>query len=83
MGRKRRERNSDGKLVMVEDKKTEKRAGKADIILAKAELKTSKGYARKWLFMLIAILLGAYLLLSSGAGSGALNMIKQFLPGGE
>jgi hypothetical protein len=85
MGRKKRIRNSDGKLVMVpvDSKKESKRAGKVDIILAKSELKTAKGYARKWLFMLVAILLGAYLLLSSGAGSGALDLIKGFLPGGE
>lgn len=83
MGRKRRERNSEGKLVMVEDKKTEKREGKADIILAKAELSKAKAAKRRALVWLIGIGLLAYFVLSSGAGSGALNMIKQFLPGGE
>jgi hypothetical protein len=85
MGRKKRIRNSDGKLVMVpvDSKKESKRAGKVDIILAKAELSKAKAQKRKWLVFLIGIGLAAYFILSSGAGSGALDLIKGFLPGGE
>jgi hypothetical protein len=84
MGRKKRIRNSEGKLVMVpvDSKKESKRAGKVDIILAKAELSKAKAQKRKWLFALLAVGLAAYLILSGG-GSGALNIIKGFLPGGE
>ncbi len=85
MGRKKRIRNAEGKLVMVpvDSKKESKRDGKVDIILAKAELSKAKAEKRKWLVLLIAIGLGAYFVLSSGAGSSALNIIKGFLPGGE
>ena len=85
MGRKKRIRNAEGKLVMVpvDSKKESKRAGKVDIILAKAELSKSKAEKRKWLVLLIAISLVAYFALTSGAGSSALNIIKGFLPGGE
>lgn len=84
MGRKKRIRNAEGKLVMVpvDSKKESKREGKVDIILAKAELSKAKAEKRKWLVLLIAIGLGAYYL-TSGAGSSALNIIKGFLPGGE
>ena len=65
------------------DAKESKKEGKIDLTLAKAELSRAKAAKRKWLVFLIGIGLVAYFVLSSGAGSGALNMIKNFLPGGD
>lgn len=81
MGRKKRIRNDNGQLEMVpaESKKEVKRSGKATIISAKAELKTAKGYARKWLVLLIVVCLICYFVFSTGGG-GALELIKGLIP---
>ena len=62
------------------DAKETKKDRKVDLILAKAELKTAKGVARKWVFALIAIGLVVYFVLSSGSASGIIDKIKDFIP---
>ena len=65
------------------DAKVAKKASKADLILAKAELARAKASKRKALFALIAIGLVAYFVLSSGTGIGILDKLKTFIPLGE
>jgi len=65
------------------DAKVAKKAGKADLILAKAELAKAKASKRKALVALIVVALIAYFVLSSGTGSGILDKLKTFIPIGE
>ncbi len=63
--------------------KVTKKAGKVDLILAKAQLATAKASKRKALVALIVVALIAYYVLSSGTGSGILDKLKTFIPIGE
>lgn len=65
------------------DAKVAKKASKADLILAKAELARAKASKRKALVALIVVGLVAYFVLSSGTGSGILDKLKTFIPIGE
>jgi len=65
------------------DAKVAKKASKADLILAKAELARAKASKRKALVALIVVALIAYFVLSSGGGLGILDKLKTFIPIGE
>ena len=82
--RKRRRESVDPtttpKREVRADAKETKKDRKVELLLAKAELKTAKGVARKWLFALIAIGLVVYFILSSGSASGIIDKIKDFIP---
>tara|TARA_R100000152_G_scaffold5913_1_gene2210 strand:- start:923 stop:1171 length:249 start_codon:yes stop_codon:yes gene_type:complete len=81
MGRKKRYRE-DGQYVgdaKIERKeaKTENKTSRLD---AKANLALAKSQKRKWLAILIGVILAAYLIIKGGAGSGILEKIP-FLGG--
>ena len=65
------------------DARVAKKASKADLILAKAELARAKASKRKALVALIVVALIAYFVLSSGGGLGILDKLKTFIPLGE
>ena len=60
--------------------KVTKKAGKVDLILAKAQLATAKASKRKALVALIVVGIIAYYLLSSGGGLGKMEKAKRFIP---
>ena len=60
--------------------KVTKKAGKVDLILAKAKLATAKASKRKALVALIVVGIIAYYLLSSGGGVGIMEKAKSFIP---
>jgi len=81
MGRKRRYRE-DGQYsgdVKVERKEA-KTESKTSRLESKATLALAKAQKRKWLAILIGVILAAYLIIKGGAGSGILEKIP-FLGG--
>jgi len=75
----RRAAAADGRQLKAE--------GKVDKIDAKARLALAKAQKRKWLVLLIAVGIGAYLILKGGMPSidfsGLLEKAKGLLPGGD
>jgi hypothetical protein len=81
MGRKKRYRQDgqyagDAKL----ERKEAKTESKTSRLEAKATLALAKSQKRKWLAILIGVILAAYLIIKGGAGSGILEKIP-FLGG--
>ena len=80
MGRKRRYRE-DGQYADVKiERKDAKTENKTSRLEAKATLALAKSQKRKWLAILIGVILAAYLIIKGGAGSGILEKIP-FLGG--
>ena len=65
--------------VRAETKVT-KKAGKVDLILAKAQLATAKASKRKWLVFLLGFGIAIYFIMSSGGGLGIMEKVKGFIP---
>jgi len=65
--------------VRAEAKVTRK-AGKVDLILAKAQLATAKASKRKWLVFLLGFGIAIYFIMSSGGGLGIIEKAKSFIP---
>lgn len=76
MGRKKRERFDDGGYYA--DKRENRVSSKIDKMNAKANLALAKSQKRKWLVALIVVGLIAYAVISSGSGSGVINMVKGY-----
>ena len=65
--------------VRVEAKVT-KKAGKVDLILAKAQLALAKAEKRKWLVFLLGFGIAIYFIMTSGGGLGIMEKVKGFIP---
>jgi len=65
-----------------QNKKTDKRESKVDLINAKANKAMAVAQKRKWLVILIGIAIAAYYAIKSGAGSGLFDLLKSKLGGG-
>jgi len=65
--------------VRAETKVT-KKAGKVDLILAKAQLSLAKAQKRKWLVFLLGFGIAIYFIMSSGGGLGIMEKVKGFIP---
>ena len=64
------------------DRQVDKKDAKANLILAKAQKALAAAQKRKWLVILIVVLLGAYFALKSGGiNFGSIgDKIKEFIP---
>jgi len=60
--------------------KVTKKAGKVDLILAKAQLALAKAEKRKWLVFLLGFGIAIYFIMSSGGGLGIMEKVKGFIP---
>ena len=60
--------------------KVTKKAGKVDLILAKAQLALAKAQKRKWLVFLLGFGIAIYFIMSSGGGLGIMEKVKGFIP---
>jgi len=82
----RRAAAADGRQLKAEGK-VDKIDAKASLALAKSHLALAKAQKRKWLVLLIAVGIGAYLILKGGMPSidfsGLLEKAKGLLPGGD
>jgi len=82
--RRRRNASVDPSTTPKREGKSEakatKKAGKVELILAKAQLATAKASKRKSLVALIVVGIIAYYLLSSGGGLGIMEKVKGFVP---
>ena len=69
-------------MAKDKDRKNDKRDAKVDKLTARANLSLAKSQKRKWLVILIVVLLGAYFALKSGGINfgGILEKIKGIAP---
>lgn len=82
--RRRSENNDDDKPDSAKPKRdpAAKKDAKANLVLAKAQKSLATAAKRKWLVILIVVLLGAYFALKSGGiNFGSIgDKIKEYIP---
>ena len=82
MAKSKKKKDKVEKVTVKADAHSSKKSAKAELIDAKARKKAASAQARKWLVILIVVLLGAYFSLKSGGINfgGIIDKVKGLAP---
>ena len=82
MAKSKKKKDKVEKVTVKADAKSSKKSAKAELVDARANLALAKSQKRKWLVILIVVLLGAYFALKSGGINfgGSIDKVKGLAP---
>ena len=82
MAKSKKKKDKVEKVTVKADAKSSKKSAKAELVASRANLALAKSQKRKWLVILIVVLLGAYFALKSGGINfgGIIDKVKGLAP---